>query len=1536
MEKKVVVLGNKGMYQDSAISKSSDEFAFENYNIRITAVNDETLFAVTNEKGPAKVDTKDPQTSYSVSLLGQYVGGCVLDDKMVIFTHEISSQVSTPDHIYVFSVDWNHPNCTYEVRTIYSGNLNFSGQKIKALGCFESASTQKVYFVDGENPNRVVNICDEYTYQSGSPAVDTQFDFVPTVSQIPQVTITKTYGGNGKFPAGTVQYFISYFNKLGAETKVVWASDLQYASLEDRGGKADETVNCNFNLSISDVDTSFDYLRVYSAKRASLDGPLEVSIVSDIQLDSNSSTVTIVDDNIDNISQDSNILSFIGGDSFIASTIEQKDNVAFFGDISSKNIVVDSSTRTALQTELSNKFSFIYSEEEDINTGEEYWYENSLNNSQKAVTSFKGGEWYRIGIQLQSTTFEWSEPIFICDLQNTLYPVYEEGKKKVPLLSVSSWDDSCLLNTDWKSYRIVIVEPKDSYRTILAQGIINPTVFGYSDRVVGNTFSLPSYISRPFTTGGVTQISNFRHLESVSNTGNLSDLAELQLIETSKTPIGEAFSGSIKTYTIVFTEQVKYNWANSTPHSPAKKWYDYKANCFLLSSTTKTATDLYNDYINLQQQTASTDFIVEGTKSYSGNTESSDIYSLLRKCYEKCEEWLSSTFGIMLSDFLMRQEFTNSNDRNHPGTTSPNSWRYMTLSGVANFQQNKVGSSKFYNTGELNTNSYFKTKDVSELNRVDVSDYVEQYYVDNSIVTLNSPDLSNKAVLPTNISLRIAGIVEASNIYNDFLLEVDNGGEYSQNLRLSAQNYLLKDLLYRGYAVAKDGDPDEGEIFSNTPNEYYVYLWEKQKSIIGETEPSPAGNYHSVLKHKIFSNYTYCSNWKTGVMHEYEYLPENGFGAALCDDTDELVKLPSGNYYRPSVDILVDGTNGYTVDSRLRRVDPSDYDPPVTQYDPARIKYKNSKHVAMELGNITLSGTEYINTLPFADKDYIDITYGDNNQLTWEAAGGLAPENTVYRKTTSRLPWDERKYFSSSFNFRDSGAYVEGPTAILSSPYFYIGELFIGTNTSPYGNTTDDVLQQQVWIPASFAYSTGDAINETWGDTYFQRWECLRAYPTTENDENSVIDIVSFMVESHINLDGRCDVNRGPTHLNLKRPTNTNLMNEVYSQKDNVFAYTILDDRFDEQHYPNQFTWSLAKSPMQLVDNWTNATLTNVENVDGQYGPIREICKLNDTLLVFQDKAICAINFNNRTQISTEQGLPIELANSGKVQGITYITTQYGCKDKHSIVNTKSGIYFFDANNRAFVKIDKEGISEVSKTSGMSVWFKNIKDSAAVMCHYDKHRGDIYIVLAAIGAGTEDTCLVYNEQLGTFTSFFDLYSDSKSMFSLDNYTYYCVNDYDGGQEIKYVSLYEMFSGDYSNDYHITYRVNPEPLINKTFTNGEYIADYLKEVVLPDSNDTLTAPFDTVRVWTEYQDTGDTPIKLDTGTYGWKHNPGSVKPKFRITRFDIPKVSASETKKWKKDRISNPWMYLKLSKDLESPIPQADKMIFHSLAITYYK
>lgn len=212
-----------------------------------------------------------------------------------------------------------------------------------------------------------------------------------------------------------------------------------------------------------------------------------------------------------------------------------------------------------------------------------------------------------------------------------------------------------------------------------------------------------------------------------------------------------------------------------------------------------------------------------------------------------------------------------------------------------------------------------------------------------------------------------------------------------------------------------------------------------------------------------------------------------------------------------------------------------------------------------------------------------------------------------------------------------------------------MGELY-RTNVTPFGGTTEEILKNNQWIIAgdTVELKANDSCVIQWkqGDTYLQRFEALRTIPYTEDDENQMVDIVSFICESRINMDGRYDRNRNlSSYLNV-RDTNFNLMNDVYSQQANYFVQQYLTEDDSINDFPNQIAFSLTKSLGEDTDSWMNMTLASTVDTDASLGQIHSLQKLNDSIVIFQEKGISELMYNSNVQVASTTGVPIEIANS--------------------------------------------------------------------------------------------------------------------------------------------------------------------------------------------------------------------------------------------------------------------------------------------------
>ena len=450
------------------------------------------------------------------------------------------------------------------------------------------------------------------------------------------------------------------------------------------------------------------------------------------------------------------------------------------------------------------------------------------------------------------------------------------------------------------------------------------------------------------------------------------------------------------------------------------------------------------------------------------------------------------------------------------------------------------------------------------------------------------------------------------------------------------------------------------------------------------------------------------------------------------------------------------------------------------------------------------------------------------------------------------------------------------------------------------------------------------------GDTYFQRWDSVKSMPRSKDDVNQVLDIASVMVETHINLDGRTDLDRGIKNLTSINWTDFGQVNSVYSQQNNFLAAYDYDESLNLDSYPSSITWTTQKSSNAEIDEWTHITLASTLALDGDKGPVQALRRFNNSVVAFQDKGISEILFNSRTQLSTTDGVPVEIANSGKVDGKRYLSNKHGVTNKWAITEGKSGLYFVDNTNSSFCRYNGNGIEDLSGSLGFSAWFKEHNTGTpwspakpySIVSFYDRRYSDVYLT-------KDNESLVYNETLGVFTSFYD-YAKVPMMVNVADRFISFRDNYLWRQN---EGMFGEFFGT-SYPYWTTYRATPDPYGDKIWTNVEYRADAY-ELLDGDGEQTMDETalftddryqkdetFDYIQVWNEYQRTANIAI-----------NP--VK-KFRTWRFAIPRAMKTETNKYGLDRIRNPWVNIQLKKSKLTLTEDRDLMQLHNVILKYFE
>lgn len=230
-----------------------------------------------------------------------------------------------------------------------------------------------------------------------------------------KVTINKLHSSVGIFPTGVIQYALTYLHKYGQESNIFYTSEPLYLSYSDRGGSPEDKVSASFEITIDNIDSKFQYVRVYSIMRTSIDAVPIVKRVADIDISKTGSKVSLIDNNTTGDAVDPTYLLYVGGKDITAKCIASKDNTLFLGNISYNRksirdlgIKGDNLKLFPALTDVKVVGRSVNLPAQDV----EYVYSNQLS---KNTATFKNNETYRLGCRFQYKNGEWSEPVWVDD-----------------------------------------------------------------------------------------------------------------------------------------------------------------------------------------------------------------------------------------------------------------------------------------------------------------------------------------------------------------------------------------------------------------------------------------------------------------------------------------------------------------------------------------------------------------------------------------------------------------------------------------------------------------------------------------------------------------------------------------------------------------------------------------------------------------------------------------------------------------------------------------------------------------------------------------------------------------------------------------------------------------------------------------------------------------------------------------------------------------------------------------------------------------
>lgn len=1455
----------KGMTRDLTVSKFNPEFAYECKNIRITARDNSTLLTVTNERGNSELSILTSNGN-PLQVLGTLIGYNVLNNYVTLFT------TGDKDRIYRLE----NKQTYFEGKLLYEGNLNFNvNNPIENISVYENDNIQKVYWIDGLNQSRVINIVADSTV-SGSWN-DSSFDFVQDLELKETVTVVRDDLASGSFSSGVIQYAFTYYNKYGQESNIFYTSPIQYISFASRGASPEEKVSNSFIITIANPDTRFDYIRVYSIHRASIDATPNVLNVVDLPINAANvragETLTYTDNGTIGTSVDPTELLYVGGEEVVFGTMTQKDNTLFLGNADIKRKLVGPDIINSIKggnISFNQRYVGNY-----VRPAGYYPYKNSLYLGSK-IKSFKYLEWYRFGVQFQYKNGKWSEPIWINDAYNGpasggmgygISPSYNGALTTVQAsYSLNSDIINKVVAQGFIRARGVVVYPTLIDREVVAQGILCPTVYNIGDRFGNSPFAQSSWFARPNLAFDIERNkSNWNGIGTLFGDYDKSKAAVISNKNVNLTI--DPGTPSAKTTLIDIVN--KGAWAEFRHNKPVPNNWERNAEIQCIANTPAGPyTASKGSELNSYTASHAEYFFVDQNIL---TLHSPDIE------FDEGVQNLDSS-GLKLRIVGVVPITANASEIDIQTSTPANDTSKM------GFYKETIGSenNSYHGLKNLISGAFWFDKMTNMKNVDDDHGYTESFFV---YAWHRNGSLNNQG--PVTEGSRTA-MLDKKKISN---LKFSSFSKYFNEPWLA---YKANDATHTGIT---------GVSIFNSNEQSLVRIPAPANSNLGDL--NYYGNVDKVIAAtRVDDAYSLTFDFSDGPKTE-EFNRKNGYPIVVTGvNTAESFahQLFTGGTFPIQFVKRSDGATLTEVPNGT---------------DAVRMKYKSTPHAVFAL-NYATDGRQIV--MPTnRETDYTDYWNVNDANVT---KGGV---NHFFWNPTAKSISESETQINDGV-FQDVISEYTSNLTDNNYSYLYLAELYNDNITNRFGGQTEEAFENNIWLPGGEPINLLNAdgtpvsyasLTYTEGDTFLERYDCLKTYSYTLEDQNSVTEIVSFMCETRVNIEGRYDRNRGQLNNLTMTPENFNKVNKVYSQKNNFFNYRgINHSKFNLNYFPNTVTWTKEKQLGSIIDTWTNITMASTLDLDGDKGEVISLNTYNNEIFCFQRKGFSNILFNSRVQIPASDGMPIEITNGMKVSGKRYVSNTIGCSNKWSIVESPSGLYFIDNETNSMYLFNGE-VKSISDSLGMRQWVNennthinwNPVTYENFRGFYDKNNNDVYFV-------NNNWCLCYSELIGQFTSFMS-YERVPAMFNVGS-EFYAFNNNKLWQQFN--GDYNMFFGQYK-PYSITVVANADEPADKIFNTVEFRADaYDGDNLAP------TKTYDTLDVYNEYQHGRVTLTDLNG-------RPSPLKRKFRIWRANIPRANTpiNGIPANNRDRIRNTWAYVKLSTET----PNTYRTVFHDMTIHYF-
>lgn len=1520
-----------GMQKDTSKSKYNKNYYYDANNITLTPIEGQSFGSLTNTPGNTLAITIPTPTINKILktvTAGTHVQNYArveIDSMPASGSQIIIGDTLTKDGILLFTTDNAGFDCIWEIPNInnsplalnllYIGNLEFStSNPIQPIFNYENEIIQKVYWVDGKNYFRFINIKEYISNGYERNIIDIPAESINSRGEFDAARPTVIgFGTGGAHTSGVIQYAFTLYNLNGSETQLSPLSDIYPLDkgLGLGGGEVNEVVGAMPIVEITNIDSRYSYLKLFSIKYTDYNTLPSITLIYDGAIGNNTRFV-YNDSGLKNLG---NLgiaeLLFLGADPIIPKHIATKDNIMFAANNEVSVYKLDIDTR-AYSFNFDGTSAPIYSNIVYTGTGDipytgDVW--NAATDINVPLTHDAVNLDFDTYRHLSRATVTSTTTVGVGQLYEQDGVYYETlGGSSITIdfnsvpdigttISINESLNNINLNEVFKDVRLAV------YQSELPN--FEPADGIHPDRYFGNTATF--YKNALDSDYNSTALFTITTVLGPVNSG-------LGTVTIAANYLNANFSVVTNTTGVPIT-------VNNSLNTP------YTGNVYFLNGV---------PYKTLQTTTTTTPTGYVG----EGGTGKYISYQLLKS---NTIDVPSSKIGRFFKDneiYRIAIVF-----RNALGQETEAKW-------IADFKAPEGNLKGTYNTLKIVFSEAFKTYILSlpEVDRPVSYSIVRaiRKSTDRTIIAQGMLTGMFVQALTTNFDLYDTNTEKAN--ANPSLLKVPVP-------------------FTRGYGTGSNGSNSYFPIFPTTHNKGMGIKWDAGTQNFAGTgvRKNSTRSHASEPEMEIYcgsaSGYASQLAWqftKLMQLHSPEVafnidiepsdadlltvlgiLPRNSFeykARAMNITTFQQADLKTFSaslgqpgYFYPLSPIM------YTV------VGPVDRDNDNTRRERAVQLHSHKTFLNLILnGNkatYPIYGTPEITEVGQAPKLYngdINFKYAntlvstitDGNNLS-DTSGDILPITgvdsdgsrciTLALGNVGDLP-ENRPSLENIFTAIGGGSWDSELFAEIRKPnsYIYSGALYGGYDRS------SKVLTEYVNIGnvgKIDLFGTNELFINSPGDTFvqiFKNTRLTRRPGTYTHQRSIVLETLDYLVETTVNLEERNDISVKPWASILDAYHEEAFKyNKVYSTDPIIRTYTGDNLKIRQiNQAETQIIASKTKIPGEFVESWGDFKPNEVQNLDGKYGPITALISHSDTVYAFQDSSVARIGINPRVQVQGNDGVEIELGSGQILHDYDYLTTKIGTTNKWGIVSSNTGLYFVDTAIKQVFALKGAGIEPLSEVKGMHTFFYNniVKKELSndtpvtgkgISGGVDWVNGDVFMTFKD-SVNNKNLTISYNEKLNAYVSLYD-FKPSRYISKGDKL--YTTSPDNRSLWVHGQGAYQTFYGTKYESY-VTLLLNTDEVhAEKVFNSIEFDS----EVTL-NGIDVVNSTITSLEAWTDYQTSGRIQLIVND----------NIKRRFRTWRANIPREQN------KRVRLRDKWLFLKLG---FNPVNN-NKLVLHDIIMSY--